>query len=113
MNGQRCGAKVYAGAWARASVCNKPAKVERDGKWYCGIHNPDRVHPSQVRAALAYAVKSAQWDLEKCERIALHQFLELNPDSPITSVVNKARAVVKAAKEREAQAYERIVPVAE
>ncbi len=26
--------------WPRYTPCNRPGKVERDGKWWCGIHDP-------------------------------------------------------------------------
>jgi uncharacterized Zn finger protein (UPF0148 family) len=39
---QPCCASVYKPGAFRALGCNKPAKVERDGKWYCGVHDPKR-----------------------------------------------------------------------
>ena len=38
--------------------CGKPAKVERDGKHYCGIHNPAR---EEVRAA----ARNARWEASR------------------------------------------------
>lgn len=34
------------------SVCSKPAKFERNGKWYCGIHDPQR-GPTKTQIAAA------------------------------------------------------------
>lgn len=49
-----CCALVWsAGAW-RSYPCQKPAKVERDGKHYCGIHDP-------VRRAEKQAVRDAEF----------------------------------------------------
>lgn len=31
------------GAWGRHYACSNPGKVERDGKWWCGTHDPERV----------------------------------------------------------------------
>ena len=42
---------VQTGRWGHRSPCGKTAKFERDGKWYCGIHDPEK------RKA-----RSAAWD---------------------------------------------------
>ncbi len=36
-----CCKVVWDGAW-RSHHCGKPAKLEVDGKWYCGVHNPNK-----------------------------------------------------------------------
>lgn len=41
--------------------CFNKGKVERDGKWFCGIHDP-------VKIAERDAVKRKQWDDERAER---------------------------------------------
>jgi uncharacterized Zn finger protein (UPF0148 family) len=30
--------------------CRSPAKVERDGEWYCGIHDPARITARRIEA---------------------------------------------------------------
>ena len=38
---KRCSVLIFGGGRSfRGSLCAKPGKVERDGKWYCGVHNP-------------------------------------------------------------------------
>jgi uncharacterized Zn finger protein (UPF0148 family) len=44
-------------AWPRYHACGRSAKVERDGKWYCGIHDP-------VKRAEKAAVQHAKWMAE-------------------------------------------------
>lgn len=46
---ETCCAKVAKGSdgWrTRYAQCTKPGKVERDGKWYCGQHDP---HAKEAR----------------------------------------------------------------
>ena len=49
--------------------CRNRAKVERDGKPYCGIHDPERVAARRRAQDAHYAEKSRQmhrrWDLER------------------------------------------------
>ena len=44
------------------SACGKTAKVERDGKWYCAIHDPQRRKNKEAerRAAWEANWKSSQ-----------------------------------------------------
>ena len=41
-NKKECEARVCTDGW-HYYQCNRPAKVEVDGKHYCGIHNPIRL----------------------------------------------------------------------
>ena len=53
MEKQRCcNTKWTYGGYRR--TCTKTAKVERDGKWYCGIHDP-------VARAEKAAARHANW----------------------------------------------------
>lgn len=40
---ERCVARVYSGSSFGGHSCQRPSKVERNGKWYCGIHDPEYV----------------------------------------------------------------------
>lgn len=49
MSERICVADVCIGM--RFYACGRKAKVERDGKWYCGLHDPQRPPtPAQLRA---------------------------------------------------------------
>ncbi len=41
--------------------CGKTAKVQRDGKWYCGTHDPERLEKKR-------AERNARWDEETYAR---------------------------------------------
>ena len=47
--------------------CGRPGKIEQDGKWYCGIHNPVKRAAKAAATQLAYeqklAVDSERWRL--------------------------------------------------
>jgi uncharacterized Zn finger protein (UPF0148 family) len=36
----QCSKQIYSGITLNGRRCEINAKVERDGKWYCGIHDP-------------------------------------------------------------------------
>lgn len=55
---QRCCVKV--GEWLRYT-CSKTGKVERDGKWYCGTHDPIAVKARDDKRMTAW---KAKWDAE-------------------------------------------------
>ena len=35
-----CCGRVHSGGYGIGHTCGKTAKFERDGKWYCGTHDP-------------------------------------------------------------------------
>lgn len=56
--GERCSATVYSrDAWLRGHPCAKPAKVERDGKWYCGVHDPAAKAERDAKRRAAWVAK--------------------------------------------------------
>lgn len=38
-----CCKRIFTGLTFRGHPCRKPAKIERDGKHYCAIHDPEYV----------------------------------------------------------------------
>jgi len=56
----RCSARVYAGSFT-GHPCTRNAKVLREGKPYCGTHDP-------VAIADKRKAKHAQWDQEAKEK---------------------------------------------
>lgn len=60
-----CCAKVYSPGSYRRLPCGKTAKFERDGEWYCGIHDPVRV---EERRKARYEADLARWDAECAAR---------------------------------------------
>lgn len=50
----QCSAFIkYGDSW-HAPRCTRPGKVQRDGKWFCGVHNP-------VRAEQRREKREAEW----------------------------------------------------
>ena len=43
----------------RFHACGNPGKIEQDGKWYCGIHNPVKRTAKAAATQLAYEQKFA------------------------------------------------------
>lgn len=83
-------------------VCGKPAKIERDGKWYCGIHDPVRVDTKRAERDAEvnrqWAVRTAQRNLEHAapEMKAALEFILANSGDPVMENVARA-ALAKAA----------------
>ena len=101
------------------SPCGRPGKIEQDGKWYCGIHNPVKRAAKAAATQLAYdqklAVDSERWRLadaapemlaalEAC-RLAFRSLSEDAGDVPIWNeggeayeASEQARAAIARAK---------------
>lgn len=63
---QRCSQLVYTpGGSFRGHACSKPAKVTRDGKPYCTVHDPERVAKKHAEWS---ANLDAKWARERKER---------------------------------------------
>ena len=54
----QCSGTVWEGCHGYA--CGKPAKVEVDGKWFCGIHNPARIETRR-------AAQEIKWEAKRVE----------------------------------------------
>lgn len=50
---QKCCGVVFYRGWPHA--CTKTPKVDRDGKWYCGFHDPVAINEKQKK-------KKAKWE---------------------------------------------------
>ena len=55
---EKCSARTRGDVW-RDYPCSKNAKVYRDGKWYCGIHDPVKVAEREAKRSAAYQKKQA------------------------------------------------------
>lgn len=54
----KCCKRIHgSGRIFRGVPCSKPAKVNREGQWYCSIHDPVRIEEKAV-------VKDAFWKKE-------------------------------------------------
>lgn len=104
---QKCGKLSWRGDFARhATACSNTAKVERDGKWFCGVHDPAKGQAKReawVKKNTARNVMhDAQDKVRAAERMALDAFITERPnDARVRSVLN-ARAELDAAE----KAYE-------
>ena len=54
-----CCASTWSGYWNKP--CRNIGKVERDGKWYCGIHDPAAVKKKQDARNAAYEAGRKEW----------------------------------------------------
>ncbi len=88
LNKKQCSVRVFdnrCGSWH----CQKPATVERDGKWYCGIHDPEYKRQKDVDRQAKY---DAAWNtkmgmmvlqqarLEATAGLTLNELKRVTPD---------------------------------
>ena len=67
MNEATCCANIYEkGVW-RSHPCGRKAKVERNGMWYCGIHDPVS---REKRRERNHEEWKRNWDRQERERKA-------------------------------------------
>lgn len=53
--GHQCAGKIRLGtSWPRYVPCKRPGKVQSDGKWWCGIHDPQARQAKQDK-------RDAEW----------------------------------------------------
>lgn len=62
-----CAASVFSGGSFRGHPCGKAGKVERDGKWFCGIHDPVK---RDARRETDRKAREADWAQRERERVA-------------------------------------------
>ena len=79
-----CAARVWRGY--HSYTCGKAAKAERDGKWYCGTHDPERLRAKDE-------AREAKWAHERAIRDA---------EDAINSALDAAARLVESGAWREA-----------
>lgn len=52
-----CSVRVYSNRGYDNYPCSKPATVQRDGKWYCTIHDPERLAAKRAAKVKEWADK--------------------------------------------------------
>ncbi len=76
MEKHKCCAKIYGDFSYYTHTCGNTAKYERYGKWYCGIHDPEKVKEQQEKRDIAWKEKL---DIERKRRrriAAMEHFCE-------------------------------------
>jgi hypothetical protein len=60
-----CEAKIQgASIWSRKPRCSNAAKIEHEGKWYCGIHSPVRKAKNARRAETRFRIEQIEREIE-------------------------------------------------
>ena len=70
MNAKKCSERISGGF--HSYQCSKSGKIERDGRWYCGTHDPVRIKEKREESARKWserfrAQRSASEQREKDE----------------------------------------------
>jgi hypothetical protein len=61
-----CSKRIYSGSFLNSGhLCGRPAKVEFEGKTYCGIHDPIKAKKIDEIRKKAW---EAKWEIDREER---------------------------------------------
>lgn len=72
--------------------CSKPPKVNREGRWYCTIHDPEYVSPKRKKWRLAW---NRRWALREqarakaTEGLTLEELQRITPELIRNALANK------------------------
>lgn len=75
---QTCCGRIWNGR--RQQDCGKPAKVEVEGKHYCGIHNPIAIAEKQAKREAKWAEERNEAEKAKSARLEAARRAECLPD---------------------------------
>ena len=68
MSEKCCGRIWDSFGFGAFAPCSNTGKVERDGKWWCGIHDPVKVAEKRAAKSVAYekkiAEQSKRWSMQ-------------------------------------------------
>lgn len=116
-------ARSSGSVWSRTpTLCGKRAKVLRDGKPYCGVHDPVTVEARRAArmkvSSLEYDAKRAEWAIAPVERVLAAAVLQYEGELPagIAALRRELLArheAVSAAREALARIYSRKANVAD
>lgn len=99
---EQCEKRVFSNNSYFSHVCNKTAKFEVDGRFYCGIHNPNKAPTkAQIEAAENYEKQKAKRRVERAASDLLEALRGMldQPDGPESydAMIERAlRAIAKA-----------------
>ena len=66
---ERCHERVYDRF--TSTQCQNPGKVEDQGHWYCGVHNPVKRRAKQAAEAEQRRTEQQQRDIIRAQEVAL------------------------------------------
>lgn len=97
MSEEKCQHEVWSEYDFRS--CGKPARVERNGRWYCGIHDPEKIKAREEKAREKRRARSAPIIAarEEADRLAKQLGVgAIDWDRPgnVTLTTDEARALI-------------------
>ena len=72
----KCCGRVSGGSFYTSSLCGRNAKFERDGKHFCGTHDPV---PKQAKAEAKYLAWRAESDAKRAAQLETQRRVDLFP----------------------------------
>jgi uncharacterized Zn finger protein (UPF0148 family) len=103
MKNEQCSRRVYRAGQFLGGSCSKPAKVQVDGKWYCAMHNPEKVEARRKKANDKWNAEAALATYERKVRevgtmvlVAAMDWYEGGASSELRKAIETLRALKKA-----------------
>lgn len=93
----KCVADVSSSVW-HSHVCGRTGKVQVDGKWFCGTHDPAKQVAKKQRWALESVVSNARWEVARVERAAVEALVREIPHNPHIAGLIAARQKLEDAR---------------
>ena len=84
----KCSGKIYGDyrdVSGRVYPCSRNATVERDGKWYCWQHDPERVKTDKKRRRAKWEVDQQQKNAQYARRAAVYRACEGIPTEKLSA----------------------------
>ena len=98
-NKQQCATRIY-GQRGGDYPCQKPAKIEREGKWYCKVHDPEYIKEKREKWKTdfdkKFAEDSLRWDRtdamrRACEGLTTEELNRVTPELIRDALATKAK----------------------
>lgn len=94
-----CSASVWQGHSWSSTPCCRPAKVEVDGKFYCGIHDPAKTAKRNAIRNAKSRLQSLSWDASDLrKKLADWAVVNLPDDHKLRAELDRISAEKEAAK---------------
>ena len=97
--GEQCSKQIPNDGWGfYYHSCSKKAVVERDGKLYCKIHDPEYIQAKREKANIKWRKKIQEINVN---RIAFEACKEINPEHPelVAQNIKEMYEIIKYIKE--------------
>lgn len=93
---ERCSQEVHTrGRWPRFHRCDRPGKVEHEGKWYCAQHDPAKRKAIRDNQDRRYNAER-EYRAARANLLLVAQSIAGEAQGPLATAVNRYKASLQA-----------------